>query len=108
VPSNRTNPVICLRQHKGNVSACVTDRERLSERPIEQAIRQAAANKGARFGTIYARICSYDPCPLVQGNVLMWRDDGHLTRTIVERLTPSIREMVDETISRPAARRARR
>jgi hypothetical protein len=106
VPHNRVNPVICLRQHRGNLSACATDRETLAERPIEAAIRSAAANKGAAFGTIYARICTYDPCPLVQGAVLTWRDDGHLTRTVVERLTPSIREMVAEAL--PAARRNRR
>ncbi len=106
VPHNRVNPVICLRQHRGNLSACTTDRERLVERPIEGAIRSAAANKGAAFGTIYSRICTYDPCPLVQGSVLTWRDDGHLTRTVVERLTPSIREMVAETL--PASRRNRR
>jgi hypothetical protein len=106
VPYNRVNPAICLRQHRGNMSACATARQPLAERPVEVAIRAAVANKGAAFGTIYPSLCTYDPCPLVQGGVLMWRDDGHLTRTIVERLTPSIREMVAEAL--PAGRRDRR
>jgi hypothetical protein len=107
VPTNRSNPVICLRKHRGNLAACVTDRETLAERTIESAIRSATASRGAAFGTIYGKVCTYDPCPLVQGGVLAWRDDGHLTRTIVERLTPSVREMVADTLT-PASRRGRR
>ena len=53
-------------------------------------------------------VCSYDPCPLVQGEILMWRDGSHLTRTIVEQLTPSIREMLAQTIAGPASQQGRR
>jgi hypothetical protein len=106
VPFNRVNVTICLRQHRGNMSACATDRESRSERTIEGAIRAGTANKGAAFGTIYPSICTYDPCPLVQGDILLWRDDSHLTRTIVERLTPAIRAMVSDAL--PAGRRDRR
>ena len=108
VPSNSENPVICLRKHLGNLSACETPREAPSARPIEAAIRVAARNRGARFGTIYDRVCSYDPCPLVQGEILMWRDSSHLTRTIVEQLTPSIREMLARTIAGQVSRQGRR
>ena len=108
VPSNSDNPVICLRKHLGNLSACETPREAPSARPIEAAIRAAARDKGARFGTIYDRVCSYDPCPLVQGEILMWRDSSHLTRTIVEQLTPSIAEMLARTIAGQVSRQGRR
>jgi hypothetical protein len=108
VPNNSDNPVICLRKHLGNLSACESPREAPSARPIEAAIRDAARDKGARFGTIYDRVCSYDPCPLVQGEILMWRDGSHLTRTIVEQLTPSVREMLAGTIAGPVSRRGPR
>lgn len=108
VPSNSDNPVICLRKHLGNLSACQHPREAPADRPVEAAIRAAARDKGARFGTIYDRVCSYDPCPLVQGEILMWRDSSHLTRTIVEQLTPSIREMLEETIAASGSHRMRR
>ena len=29
------------------------------------------------FRTLYGKVCTYDPCPLVQGDVLVWRDGGH-------------------------------
>ena len=78
-----------------------------SRRLVEVAIRAVARDKGARFGTIYDRVCTYDPCPLVQGEILMWRDSSHLTRTIVEQLTPSVREMLAPTIGTSGLRRGR-
>lgn len=108
VPSNSDNPVLCLRKHLGNLSACQHPREAPGDRPVEAAIRAAARDQGARFGTIYDRVCSYDPCPLVQGEILMWRDSSHLTRTIVEQLTPSVREMLARTIAASASHRLRR
>jgi hypothetical protein len=108
VPDNSTNPVLCLRRHLGNLSACESPRQAPASRLVEAAIRAVARDKGARFGTIYDQVCSYDPCPLVQGEILMWRDGSHLTRTIVEQLTPSIREMLTRTISASGPRRAGR
>jgi hypothetical protein len=108
VPSNAGNPVLCLRRHLGNLSACQHPREAPAQRPIETAIRATARDRGARFGTIHDRVCSYDPCPLVQGEILMWRDGSHLTRTFVEQLTPSIREMLEKTISASSWHRQRR
>jgi hypothetical protein len=108
VPSNSDNPVICLRRHPGNMSACQHPREAPSARPIEAAIRAAARDRGARFGTVHDRICSYDPCPLVQGEILMWRDGSHLTRTFVGQLTPSIREMLETTVAASGWHRLRR
>ena len=105
VPDNSENPVICLRRHLGNLAACQTPRQPPTRRLVEVAIRAVARDKGARFGTIYDRVCSYDPCPLVQGEILMWRDSSHLTRTIVEQLTPSVREMLARTIGTSGVRR---
>ncbi len=108
VPSNAGNPVLCLRRHLGNLSACQHPREAPAHRLVEVAIRAAAREKGARFGTIHDRVCTYDPCPLVQGEILMWRDGSHLTRTFVEQLTPSIREMLEETVGVSGSHRSRR
>jgi len=109
VPGNAANPLICLRQHKRDMSACTTRREPPKARQIEAALRQAAANKGARFRTLYGKICSYDPCPVVHGDVLLWRDGGHLTATFVATLVPSLRTLLGNALAaRPARRPERR
>jgi hypothetical protein len=105
VPDNSVDPVLCLRRHLGNLAACASPRQPPASRHVEVAIRAVTKDKGARFGTIYDRVCSYDPCPLVQGEILMWRDGSHLTRTIVEQLTPSVREMLAQTIGVSESRR---
>jgi hypothetical protein len=44
----------------------------------------------------------------VQGEILMWRDSSHLTRTFVGQLTPSIREMLEKTVAASGWHRLRR
>ncbi len=44
------------------------------------------------------QICSYDPCPVVQGRTMMWRDKTHLTATFTERLTPSMRTILRDVL----------
>ncbi len=108
VPKNTGNPIRCLKSHKGNISACVTKKEPQAQRTIENALRTAAAEGDAQFRTLYGKICSYDPCPLVQGKTLMWRDKGHLTKTFTRRLAPSVRAILADVMdSSGAARPAR-
>lgn len=94
IPYNRLNPVACLRKNPKNISKCVTSRQPLYKRKIELALEQAAEAKGARFRRFYGKVCSYDPCPVIQGEVLMYRDRGHLTATFTRQLTPTFRRML--------------
>ena len=106
IPYNRVNPVECLKRNPRNVSKCVTSRQPLKKRVIEKALRDAAMAKGARFETFYNKVCSYDPCPIIQGDVLMYRDRGHLTATFAEQLTPTFRKMLTRAIPpAPAGKR---
>ena len=105
VPRNLSDPRKCLKQNPGNISACVSPKEPSSKRKIESALRDGARAKGASFRTLYAKICSYEPCPLVQGNLMMWRDMTHLTDTFVTKLQPSVRAILESTVPGPARKR---
>jgi hypothetical protein len=94
VPHNPGDPIKCLKSHISDISACVNRREPLSRRPVELAFRAAAAAQGAQFGSLFDKICTYDPCPLVQGNILIWRDRHHLTTPFARQLMPSMRELL--------------
>jgi SGNH domain (fused to AT3 domains) len=105
-PYNRLNPVACLERNRKNISKCVTSRQPLHKRTIELALEQAAKAKGARYRRFYDKVCSYDPCPIIQGDVLMYRDRGHITATFARQLTPTFRSMLTAFIApTPAARR---
>ena len=105
VPRNAESPALCLRKHPRNISRCVTPREPLADRHIEKALHQAADLEGAKFKTIYGKVCSYDPCPVIQGDILMWRDRGHFTLTFARQLTPAFRKLLNNAIPGPASRR---
>ena len=94
VPRNAGNPVRCLKLHRDDMSACVTARRPAAKRAVEKALRAAALSGGRRFGTLHDQVCTYDPCPVVQGRTLMWRDGGHLTTTFARQLTPSVRALL--------------
>ncbi len=93
-PNNDGNPVRCLADHPGNMSACVTRREPLAKREAEVALSQGVEGAGGTFATLQDQVCSYDPCPLVQGHVLIFRDEGHLTVTFTRRMAPSMRQLL--------------
>jgi len=106
IPYNRVNPVRCLKRNKKNISKCVTSRQPLYKRKIELAIQQAAKARGATFRRFYNKVCTYDPCPIIQGDVLIYRDRGHLTATFTDQLTPTFRKMLTPLIGIvPASRR---
>ena len=99
IPLNAKNPVRCLRSHRKNMSACVTDREPQAALTVENALRDVTQQEGEYHRSLSGQVCPYDPCPVVQGDTLIWRDKAHITGTIARRLTPSFRRMVDDVIS---------
>jgi hypothetical protein len=106
-PENEGNPVKCLRKYPWNVSKCVTPRERKSERRIEAALRQATLNQGGAFRGIYDKVCTYDPCPVLHGDVLIWRDRGHYTETFAQTMTPTFRKVLTAVFGGPKTARKR-
>jgi hypothetical protein len=99
VPRNARNPLRCLKAHPDDMSACVTPRQRQAGRSVEKAIRAAVRRSGRRFATLDGQVCTYDPCPLVQGRTLIWRDGGHLTTRFARQLTPSVQALLTEALA---------
>ena len=88
------NPVSCLQEHPADQSACVTPRRDALAPGLDDAERAAAAAMGAEFETLGDLVCPYDPCPVVIGDVLLWRNADHITATFAEQLTPAMRALV--------------
>jgi hypothetical protein len=99
VPRNARNPLRCLKAHLDDMSACVTPRQPQARRSVEKAIRAAVRRSGRRFATLDDQVCTYDPCPLVQGRTLIWRDGGHLTTHFARQLTPSVQALLTEALA---------
>lgn len=102
-PKNSRDPVRCLRRHRANMSACATRRVGLAGRRYHKVERTAARAAGAQFATLDAKVCSYDPCPLVQGDILIWRDRGHMTATFSRQLAPALTAVVRRALQQDSA-----
>lgn len=98
LPKTRKNPVGCLQKHRLDMSRCVTGRVAPEDRAIDKAMAKGARIGGGRYATLHDKICSYDPCPLVQGKVLVWRDSVHLTETFARKLRPALAAMLDQKL----------
>jgi hypothetical protein len=105
VPRNRVNPARCLMRYPHDLSKCQTARRLPEQRHVEVAQRAVVAKHGQHFGTLHPKICSYDPCPVIQGTAPVWRDWSHLSATFARRLTPSLRKIVRRTLANPATSR---
>jgi hypothetical protein len=90
--------VRCLQADPRDLSACAYRRQDPAERVIARAQQAGAEAAGAAFGTLNETICPYDPCPLLQGDVFVWRDRSHLSGTFSGHLTPALRSLLGEAL----------
>ncbi len=97
-PLMRRNPVSCLEASPGDMSACQTPRSVALGDWLDAVEREVAEAAGAAFESLSDLVCPYDPCPVVIGDVLLWRNADHITATFAERLAPAMRALVQRNL----------
>ena len=97
-PLMRRNPVSCLEASPGDMSACQTPRSVALGDWLDTVEREVAEAAGAAFESLSDLVCPYDPCPVVIGDVLLWRNADHITATFAERLAPAMRALVQRNL----------
>ena len=82
----------CLASNLGNYTKCDYPRYNGTGSGMGLREQQASAATGAGLIDLTATICpgSGSTCPVVQNNMIMWRDDHHLTATYSASLGPVI------------------
>ena len=93
------HPVRCLDRNSRNISACVSRRQPEEMRYTDVGLKQAASVTRARFDTLFDKICTYDPCPVIQGDVLIFRDSHHLSETFARQLQPSLERILVDAVA---------
>ncbi|MFZ9482329.1 MAG: acyltransferase family protein [Ilumatobacteraceae bacterium] len=84
----------CLASHRSDVGACVATRDQAIRPTRQQVERELAEQFDALFVPTSNWTCTATACPVVVGNVLMYRDDSHLTATATALLTPYVEALV--------------
>ena len=80
----------CLAHNLTNVPNCVASRDE-AVRPTRLAVeREVAAKYDIDFIPTTDWLCTDNECPVIVGNILMYRDDSHITATAAEFLAPYV------------------
>jgi hypothetical protein len=93
-PLMRRNPVSCLEADPSDMSACVTPRSEALDPALDAAERETVEAAGAAYESLGDLVCPYDPCPVVIGDVLIWRNADHITATFAAQLAPAMQALV--------------
>jgi peptidoglycan/LPS O-acetylase OafA/YrhL len=79
----------CLAEHSEKVARCAAQPAKSIVLPDRQVlVAQAAKTNGVQMIDPLAWFCTADACPGLVGNVLVWRDDDHITTRYSKMLAP--------------------
>jgi len=80
----------CLSGHIDDATACATPISQAVIAPGQALERRTTQAAGATYVDVSRWICAPDVCPAIVGNLLVYRDDNHLTTTYATWLTPAL------------------
>jgi peptidoglycan/LPS O-acetylase OafA/YrhL len=79
----------CVAEHSRRISRCVVPAADSIALPDRQVlVDRTARTNGVRVVDPVPWFCTADVCPAVVGNVLVWRDDDHITTKYASMLVP--------------------
>ena len=84
------NVPVCLSGHLHDALACALTRAEALDPAFTNMERGVAKETGARFVDPTSWVCATFPCPVIRGNLLVFRDEHHLTTTFSASLAPKI------------------
>ena len=88
------DPVECLATSDG-VEGCAIDRSGMVDETYRELEASAAAAAGVGLVSATDWLCFEADCPLVRGNLLVYRDSHHLTATFARRLAERLGTAID-------------
>ncbi len=91
----------CLTQHLNSVPACTAPLAREVNLAGAQGERAAVQSAGGVYVDVAPWICTDARCAVVIGNLLVFRDDNHVTTSYAAWLTPVLTVALDQSLRVP-------
>ncbi len=88
----------CLSAHLGDATACATPTNIAVNAFGTAAERDAVVGAGGSYVDVQPWVCTTSSCAVIVGNLLVYRDDNHLTTKYVSWLTPVFETAVDAAL----------
>ena len=98
-PGSKTDPAQCLSANVGDVHACTTTRSHAVLDGRLAAVRATAGAHHATFVDTSDWLCTPDACPVILGDILIFRDQTHLTTIASSYLKPLLEAAVVPVMS---------
>lgn len=95
-PRFPTAPPICLSSHVQDTRPCAGDPASARDPTLTMAERTVTVSAGAAYVDLTPALCDTRTCPIIVGNLLVYRDVNHLTATFAAYLAPELREEVEK------------
>ena len=89
---------VCLSEHLRDASACSLPIAEALDQEIYAVEQRAARHLGVGFLDATELVCPNDPCAPIRDNLLVWRDEHHLSSAFSASLAEPIRRMLDALI----------
>jgi peptidoglycan/LPS O-acetylase OafA/YrhL len=93
-------PADCLAAHLTDTTVCAVDRGEALDAAMASAEMQAVKASNAQYVDLNSYICNPNTCPPIIGNVLVYRDNQHLTATFAETLAPVLGQAIRTALNR--------
>jgi hypothetical protein len=103
VPKPRADVPDCLSQHLGDAAACTTPRASAVDSGGVRAERAAVERAGGSYLDVSPWICTESTCAVVVGNLLVYRDDNHLSTSYPAWLAPLLALELAQVMGTPTA-----
>ncbi len=87
------DPVECAAAHRNDLGSCGRTRVDATRPEVAQAIRVAVESAGGEFFDPVPYMCSDTECGIVVGDILIYRDNDHITKTFSLRLDSFVRQI---------------
>ena len=97
-PRALSDPPVCLSRHLDDILACATPREEAFNRAWSDGERATAEAAGVEFVDAASWVCPTDPCPVVIGRYLVYRDNHHVATPLVEALRTRLLAALPEPV----------
>lgn len=94
VPLQGSDPAECLSNNLEHASDCDAAVEDAISSQVSDTERTAAEGAGAEYLDFTPYLCNADTCPTIIDNLLVYRDDQHLTATFGARLAEPLEEEI--------------
>ncbi len=88
----------CVSVHLDDAQACAVPTGAAVNYLGGRAEQLAVEAAGGYFVPTAPWVCNKDSCPVIAGNLVMYRDDNHLTNTYVKWLEPVVAASIDASL----------